>query len=167
MNTNRKTAVNQVEKHPHASRRAAIAVGIMFIMATISAILAVGFFAPILTGPDYLVDGAAKSSQVALGVIMDLTLALTAIGTAVGLFPFLRKYNESLALGYLAFRFLEAIIISVGVVAVLALLTLSRQYVAAAAPDTAAYQTAGDLLIARAPAKPARSSECEFHTAKV
>ena len=44
------------------------------------------------------------------------------------------------------FRFLEAIVITVGIVAILSLLTLSREFVAAAAPDASAYHTAGALL---------------------
>jgi hypothetical protein len=106
------------------------------------------FFQPILAGPEYLTNGAAQGNTVILGVLMELTLVLTAIGTTVGLFPFVRKHNESLALGYLAFRYLEAVFISVGIVAVLALLTLSRHYVAAAAPEASAYLAAGSVLLA-------------------
>jgi hypothetical protein len=77
---------------------------------------------------------------------MESILVCSAIGTAVGLFPFLRKYNESIALGYLCFRFLEAVIITIGIVAVLSLLTLSQEFVAAAAPNASAFQTSGTVL---------------------
>jgi Domain of unknown function (DUF4386) len=84
---------------------------------------------------------------VILGTVMELILVLSAIGTAVGLFPFLRKYNESIALGHLCFRFLEAIFISIGIVSVLSLLTLSQDYVATA-PNASALQASGALLLA-------------------
>ena len=68
------------------------------------------------------------------------------IGTATTMFPFLRKYNETIALWHVSFRFLEAIIITVGLISVLSLLTLSREFVAAGAPDTASFQASGTVL---------------------
>ncbi|HEY0604101.1 MAG TPA: DUF4386 domain-containing protein [Herpetosiphonaceae bacterium] len=77
---------------------------------------------------------------------MELVLACTAIGTAIGLFPVLRPYGERIALGHLLFRFFEAVVITVGIVAVLSLLTVSQDFVAAGSPDAAAYHVAGTLL---------------------
>ena len=62
---------------------------------------------------------------------MELILVVSVIGTATTMFPILRKYNETIALWHVCFRFLEAIIITVGVISVLSLLTLSREFVAA------------------------------------
>jgi hypothetical protein len=101
-----------------------------------------------LAGPDYLINGAAAKNQVLLGVIMELVLVCTAIGTAIGLFPVLRPYGERSALGHLFFRFLEAVVITIGLVAVLSLSTLSQAFVAAAAPDASAYHAVGALLLA-------------------
>lgn len=64
-------------------------------------------------------------TRVLIGVINDLLLVLTAVGTAVMLFPYLRRWNEHLALGYLCFRFMEAFFIAIGVVSILGLLQLS------------------------------------------
>ena len=133
----------------NTNRRAAIFVGIMFILATVSAMLGLlYFYPPILTGPDYLINGAGHRNQVVLGALMDLVLVCTAIGTAIGLFPVLRPYGERIALGHLCFRFLEAVVITIGIVAVLSLLTLSQAFVAAAAPNASAYHVAGALLLA-------------------
>src|SRR5688500_1100584 len=108
----------------------------MFILASVSAILALfTFYPPILTGPDYLISGAAHANQVVLGALMELVLACTAIG----LFPVLRPYGERIALGHLLFRFFEAVVIAVGVVAVLSLLTLSQDFTASGTPDASAY----------------------------
>ena len=128
-------------------RSTAIFVGIMFILASVSAVLALfTFYPPILTGPDYLINGAAHANQVVLGALMELVTACTAIGTAIGLFPVLRPYGERIALGHLLFRFFEAVVIVVGVVAVLSLLTLSQDFTAAGTTDVAAYQVTGALL---------------------
>ena len=147
MNTTRQTAVNAGDRLIHINRQSATLVGVLFILATVSAMLGLLFFyPPILTGPDYLINGAAHGTQVAMGALMELVLVVTAIGTAIVLFPVLRPYSERIALGHLLFRFLEAIVITVGIVAILSLLTLSREFVAAAAPDASAYHTAGALL---------------------
>jgi Domain of unknown function (DUF4386) len=128
----------------HTNRQSAVFVGIMFILATVSAILGLVFYQPILTGPDYLINGAAHANQVILGALMELVLVCTAIGTAIGLFPVLRPYGERVALAHLCFRFLEAVVITVGIIAVLSLLTLSQGFVAAA--DESTYRMAGALL---------------------
>jgi hypothetical protein len=147
MNTNKKTTVSEKDRPMDAHRQAATIVGVLFIFATVSAILGLLFYQPILTGPDYLINGAAHQNQVVLGALMELVLACTAIGTAIGLFPVLRPYGERIALGHLFFRFLEAVVITIGIVAILSLLTLSRDFVAADSPDTSAYHVAGTLLL--------------------
>jgi hypothetical protein len=146
MNTNRQTVVIKGDNDMQSNRRAAIIIGILFIFATVSAILGLVFYQPILTGPDYLINGAAHANQVILGALMDLVLVCTAIGTAIGLFPVLRPYGERIALGHLCFRFLEAVVITTGIVAVLSLLTMSQDFVAAAAPDASSYHASGALL---------------------
>ena len=131
------------------NRSAAIFVGIMFICATVSAMLGLlYFYQPILTGRDYLINGAAHTNEVLLGALMEVVLVCANIGTAIGLFPVLRPYGERIALGHLFFRFLECVVISVGIVAILSLLTLSQDFVAAAAPDASTYHAAGTLLLA-------------------
>jgi hypothetical protein len=148
MSSIKQTTIIEGDKHMHTNRRAAIIVGILFIFATVSAILGLLFYQPILTGPDYLINGAAAKNQVILGAFMELVLVCTAIGTAIGLFPVLRPYGERIALGHLCFRFLEAVIITIGIVAVLSLSTLSQAFVAAAAADAAAFHAVGTLLLA-------------------
>ncbi|MEW8987618.1 MAG: DUF4386 domain-containing protein, partial [Bacillus sp. (in: firmicutes)] len=69
-----------------------------------------------------------------------------AVGCATTMFPILRRFNETIALWHVCFRFLEAIVITIGVISVLSLLTLSREFIAAGAPDAAAFQTSGTVL---------------------
>ena len=77
---------------------------------------------------------------------MELILVVSAVGTAATMFPFLRKYNETIALWHVCFRFLEAVVITIGIISILSLLTLSREYAAAGSPDIASYQASGTLL---------------------
>lgn len=119
--------------------------GVSFILAAVTAIIGLNLYGPIL-GADYLTQGSEHANQVILGAIMELILVASAIATSIAMFPFLRKYNETIALGHVLFRFLEAVIITVGVISILSLLTLSREFVAAGATDLASFQTSGTVL---------------------
>jgi hypothetical protein len=128
------------------AKRAAKIVGVLFILAAVTAVIGLLLYDPILNGPDYLIKGSEHAGQVVLGAFMELLLVISAVGTATTMFPILRKYNETIALWHVCFRFLEAIIITVGVISMLSLLTLSQEFVAAGAPDTAAFQTSAIVL---------------------
>jgi hypothetical protein len=121
-------------------------VGVLFILAAVTAVIGLILYDPILNGPDYLMKGSEHANQVVLGALMELILVVSAVGTATTMFPILRKYNETIALWHVCFRFLEAIIITIGVISVLSLLTLSREFAAAASPDIASFQASGIVL---------------------
>ena len=130
----------------NSNKKAAKIVGVLFLLAAVSAVIGLILYDPILNGSDYLIKGSEHANQVTLGALMELILVVSAIGTATTMFPILRKYNETIALWHVCFRFLEAVIITVGIISVLSLLTLSREFVAAGAPDTASFQASGTLL---------------------
>jgi hypothetical protein len=121
-------------------------VGILFILAAVSAVAGVLLYEPILKGPHYLIKGSQHANQVVLGAVMELILVISAVGTATLMFPILRKYNETIALWHVCFRFLEAVVITIGIISVLSLLTISQEYVAGGFTDIAAYQVAGTTL---------------------
>src|SRR5688500_833677 len=146
MSSIKQTATMKGNKHMNTNRQTAIFVGVLFILATVSAILGLYFYQPILSGADYLINGAAHKNEIALGALMELVLVVTAIGTAIALFPVLKPYGERIALGHLFFRFLEAAAILTGIVAILSLSTLSQAYVAADAADATTYHALGSLL---------------------
>lgn len=129
-----------------SSKLSARIVGVLFILAAVTAIVGLALYDPILNGSDYLKNGSGHANQIIWGAVMELVLAVSAVGTATTMFPILRKYNETIALWHICFRFLEAVIIVVGIISVLSLLTLSQQFVAAGAPDSAAYQASGTVL---------------------
>ncbi|USB33185.1 DUF4386 domain-containing protein [Paenibacillus sp. YPG26] len=120
--------------------------GVLFIIAAVTAIIGVILYRPILNGSDYLVQGAAHANQVVLGAIMELLLVVSAVGTATVMYPFLARYHRTIAVWHVCFRFMEAVVITIGVISVLSLLTLSQEYVAAGAPDTDFYHVSGSLL---------------------
>lgn len=109
-------------------RRNGIIIGIFYIVAAVTSIIAVILYEPILSEQWVMAVANGLKTKILLGVVNDLLLILTAVGTAVMLFPYLRRWNEQLALGYLCFRFMEAVLIAIGVVGILGLLQLSIQF---------------------------------------
>lgn len=128
------------------NKRADKLVGVLFILAAFSAVAGVILYDPILNGSDYLINGSKHANRVIWGALMELILVVSVVGTATTMFPILRRYNETIALWHVCFRFLEAIVIMIGVISVLSLLTLSQEFVAAGAPDVATFQTSGTIL---------------------
>jgi hypothetical protein len=123
-------------------------IGVLYIVAAITSVIGLLLYDPILNDPNYLVAGAENQNQIILGAFFELVLACCAIGTCIMLYPYLRKHNESIALGYVCFRFFEAIIIVIGILSVLSILALSVEFVSLADPSIAAYQASGTFLLA-------------------
>ena len=132
----------------HSTRINAIITGALFIIASTTAVIGILLYGPIIDSPDYLINGAAHGNQITFGALNEFILACAAIGTGLMLYPHLRRYDESLALGYVCFRFFEAIIITVGLVGVLALLSVSRDFAGSSAPDDATFRATGTALLA-------------------
>jgi hypothetical protein len=133
-----------VSKDP--ARRTAIAAGIFFIAASTSAIIGLSLYVPVLNSSHGLAAGSLSANQVLLGVVFELILACSNIGTAITLFPFLQRHNKVMGVGYVAFRALEVVFILIGIMTVLSLLTLSRKFVSASSPDMESFRTAHTVL---------------------
>ncbi len=128
-------------------RKIALVTGVFFILTFISAIAGLILYGPVLNDPDY-VTGAGADTRVSLGAFCEVILAITNIGTAVALFPIVKRVNEGFALGYVATRVLEGTIIVVGIISVLSVVTLRQDFAGAAGADAASLTTAGQSLVA-------------------
>jgi hypothetical protein len=73
-------------------------------------------------------------------------MTIAYVGFTITLYPILRKHMESLALGFLSFRIVAAVLNIIGFICLLLLLSLSQQYVKAGTQDLSYFQTLGDLL---------------------
>jgi Domain of unknown function (DUF4386) len=125
-------------------RNNAIIVGVLFISATVFSILSSVFLGSTLASPISLVTVHANENQVMIAVILQLIAALSAFGTAVFIYPILKKFIESLAIAYVGLRLLENTFYILGVVSLITLLTLSQE----SAGAIASYQPLSNLLIA-------------------
>ena len=118
--------------------------GVLFLITFITAIPALLLFGPVLNDPGYIA-GAGADSRVFLGAFLELLLIIANIGTAVVPFPILKRQNESLALGYVTARVVECTFIAVGILSVLAVVTLRQE---AAGADAGALAAVGKALVA-------------------
>jgi hypothetical protein len=109
-----------------SDRRTARVVGVLFVVATVASILGSVVLGSVLDGADYLVGLAGHESQVVAAVLLFLLAASSAFGTAVLLFPILRRYAEGLAAGYVGLRGFENVFYAAGAVALLVMLTVSQ-----------------------------------------
>ena len=86
-----------------------------------------GLFQPVLDDPAGYVANGGSATVVLFGALLELLLIITNIGTAVVIYPIVRRQNHVLALGYVTARIVECTFILVGILAVLSIVTLSQQ----------------------------------------
>ncbi|MGH3479053.1 MAG: DUF4386 domain-containing protein, partial [Nocardioidaceae bacterium] len=102
---------------------------------------------PVLDHTNYIV-GAGEDTRVALGALLEVLLIVANVGTAVVLFPVLKRQDEGLALGYVAARLVECTFIAIGIVSLLAVVTLRQDFAEAAGGDSGSFVTVGQSLVA-------------------
>ncbi|MBL7923080.1 MAG: DUF4386 domain-containing protein [Bacteroidia bacterium] len=126
-------------------RTKALITGIFFIAATVTAIIGVRLYEPLLQVSDPAA-GAQHAGQIALGAFFELLLCISNIGTAVMLYPFLKRYNESMGMAYVVFRSLEVVFIMVGILSMLALVNLSVNFGAQPGADPVSFRLLAGTL---------------------
>jgi hypothetical protein len=143
------TAANAAQEIPTGStRKTALVAGIFYLLTFVS-IPTLALYGPVKDQRDWIL-GSSGHTNVLVGGLLEVIVALACIGTAVTLYPVVKRQNEGLALGFVAARVLEAVMIFTGVVSLLSLLTLrqdlgtgtganSAALVAAAASHVAIY----------------------------
>ena len=105
-------------------RKTALVAGVLYVITFIS-IPTLVLYGPVLSDPDYIV-GPGPDTPVIIGGILVVIVALAGIGTAVALYPVVKRQNEGVALGFVGSRTLEAAAIVAGVVSLLSLVTLRQ-----------------------------------------
>lgn len=122
--------------------------GLFFIIAAISSIVGLKLYDPILVSKDFLATASNHYNQVVIGTICELILSVSAIGTGIMLYPYLKKYNQSLGIGYLSFRAMEVVFIVIGIVSILTVLSITQLYTNGTITDKMYAHTIGLSFIA-------------------
>jgi hypothetical protein len=107
------------------SRKSAVVAGVFFIVAAAAAIAGLALYDPVLNDSRYVV-GSANDTQVLLGAFFEILVVISVVGTAVTLYPIVKRQSEGIALGYVAGRVSEGVIIAVGIISLLSVVTLGQ-----------------------------------------
>jgi hypothetical protein len=119
--------------------------GILYLITFVASIPALPLYSSLVDDPKYIL-GSGSSAPVLLGGVLEVITALTAVGTAVFLYPVVKRQGQALALGFVTSRVVEAAYIIVGVVTLLSVVTLREN--AVTGTDPAALITAQQALVA-------------------
>lgn len=129
------------------TRRNAAYAGALYLITFVSSIPAWFLLDPILTDPTYIVSSGGDT-RVVLACFLDMVNALALIGTAVAVYPVVRRQNVSMALGFVTSRMFEAAVIMIGVVSLLGVVTLHQDVATGGSTDADTLGIVGAALVA-------------------
>ena len=124
----------------------AIAVGVLFILCSAASILSIAPLGETVGAPVDFAKLAGSDSAVVMTALIQFVWAASGMGIAIALYPVLRLFSPTLALGSVVARVVENVVILIGTLSLLALLTVSQQAASSAAPSS--FQATGDALVA-------------------
>lgn len=105
-------------------RSTSMAAGVLYLLTFVS-IPTFGLYAAVKDDAGYIA-GAGADTLTTIGALSEVIVALAGIGTGVALFPVIKRWNEGMALGFVAARTLEAAAIFAGVVAIMSIVSLRQ-----------------------------------------
>jgi hypothetical protein len=126
------------------ARKTSLIFGLFFAGTFIFSIPALFFYDPVLNHADYIL-GEGFDTRISMGALFEILLAICNIATAVVIFPIVRRVKESVALGYVASRIVESLLILAGVISLMSVVTLRT--IVAPGGDAGALGMAGRLLV--------------------
>ncbi len=146
--TARTPATKPLPRDPMDSvRRTALVVGVLFVITYLTSIAAkFAFYPPFLDNADYIV-GDGEDTRVLWGAFAELILIIANIGTAVALYPVLKRRFPAMSLGFVTARVMESVFIAVGILSVLTLVTMRQGFSDAAAGDSTALAATSHALV--------------------
>jgi hypothetical protein len=130
------------------TRNHARAAGIFYLLTFASSIPALILIGPVLNDAGY-VTSAGQDTRVLWGCLLDSVNALTAVGSAVAVYSVVKRQNGSMALGFVTSRLVEAAVIMIGVVSLLAVITMRQDFAGSGADAASVTVTANALVDVR------------------
>jgi Domain of unknown function (DUF4386) len=128
-------------------RRRSLAAGILYLITFVS-IPSLALYKPVKDQVGDFVLGAGSDTGVMWAALSEVIVGLAGIGTAIVLFPVLKRQSETPALGFVAARIVEATLIFAGVVSILSIVTLRNDVAGSTGADPASLVTIGQAHLA-------------------
>jgi hypothetical protein len=126
------------------TRKLAMAAGVLYLVTFAASIPTLGLKAPLVDHADWIL-GHGSDKGVILACLMDFVCAVAGIGTGIALYPIVRRFRPTAAIGFVTSRTLEAAILVVGAISLLSIVTLRGNV---SGGDTASLLTTSRALIA-------------------
>jgi hypothetical protein len=127
-------------------RKTALVAGIFYLITFIS-IPTLALYGPVRNHRDWIL-GSSGHTGLLVGGVLEVIVAIAGIGTAVTLYPVVKRQQEGVALGFVAARVLEACMIFTGVVSLLSLVTIRQDLGGVGGADAASLVTTGASHVA-------------------
>jgi len=115
--------------------------GVLYLITFVTSIPALWLYESALRDPVGYIAGAGHDKRILLGALLELLLIVANVGTAVVIVPIMWRRYKELSIGYVTARLFESTFILVGIIAMVAVITLRNQ-TAGAADGTVAYTLA-------------------------
>jgi hypothetical protein len=120
-------------------RKTSLVAGVLYLITFVS-IPTLALYSSV-HDPSFIA-GPGPDAPVLFGGILEVIVAFAGIGTAIALYPVLKRQNQGVALGFVGARIVEACSIIAGVVSLLVLVALRQAGAGAGAP------VIGQMLVA-------------------
>lgn len=128
-------------------RKTSLVLGALYLLALATALLRSALLDSILDAPGYLTNLSANEGNALWGVIFLFIMGIAIPSICIVFYPILSKQNKTLALGYVLAGIIECALFLITVIAVLTLLTLSKNNVISGALENTFIQSSGILLL--------------------
>ena len=128
------------------ARKTALVAGVFYLITFVS-IPTLALYGPVKNHRDWILSSGGHTA-VLVGGFLEVIVALACVGTAITLYPVVKRQNEATALGFVAARILEAGMIFTGVISLLSLVTLRQHLGGTAGANAASLVTAGASHVA-------------------
>ncbi|SHG62375.1 DUF4386 domain-containing protein [Pedobacter caeni] len=102
--------------------------------------------APAIDSRDYITIASKNSNQVIFAAVFQFVMCLTYMGTAILLYPIIKKFSQSLSIGFLSFRIVAATLSIIGTVLLLSILAVSQEHLQNPLRTSSAPELLGNVL---------------------
>jgi hypothetical protein len=120
--------------------------GVLFILGTVLPIAATMLWGRPVCSPDYLSLMAADSTKILFLALSAMLMGLVCAGIGIFLYPVLKPHGEAMALGAMGFRIIEGTLQVASAIVLVALLSLSQEFVKAGSPASSWFQPAASAI---------------------
>lgn len=128
-------------------RKVALAGGVLYLITFAASLPQLKLFAKIVDDPEGYITGHGSNTAVLWGSWLEIITAIAGVGTAVALYPVTRRVSKTAAIGFVTSRVVEASLILVGVVSLLAVVTLRGDLTGATGARAEALRVTGHALV--------------------